>query len=225
MMAGCWGTKSQIEILKSIGDKWLSNDDGSPRTVLDEDGKQKRVEPFCIGNSSGINGGAMRPHSSHRDGTGADLNQSDSNPICNTLAFRSVFDRNQTDELCELLINGGMERIIFNCHYIIKRRERVQEMVSHHHHIHCDGPGLTRGPMRQLRFTSCGGCNIWGEGKCPDEIYKVFHRGEWVEYDNTTTNYAPGDSRGRGAVRLFEGSDLNALTKAEWEEMNDNNTE
>ncbi|MDG5817051.1 hypothetical protein QA601_18280 [Chitinispirillales bacterium ANBcel5] len=119
-----------------------------------------------------------------------------------------------------------MERIIFNCHYIIKRRERVQEMVSHHHHIHCDGPGLTRGPMRQLRFTSCGGCNIWGEGKCPDEIYKVYWRKQWVEYSNTS-EYEEGNSRGVGTIRLLrQGTgDLNALTKAEWNEMQKNGTD
>ncbi|MDG5817046.1 hypothetical protein QA601_18255 [Chitinispirillales bacterium ANBcel5] len=75
---------------------------------------QLYLQPFSIENISGINGGATVLHSSQRDGTGADLNQPDSNPICNTLVFRSVFDINQTDELCKLLIEAGMRRIIFN---------------------------------------------------------------------------------------------------------------
>ncbi|MDG5817049.1 hypothetical protein QA601_18270 [Chitinispirillales bacterium ANBcel5] len=155
-----------------------------------------------------------------------DLNCSGSNPICHTGEFTSVFDRNQTDELCKLLINEGIQKIQFNCHYIIKQRERVQELIGHNDHIHFDGPDSNgHDPLLQGRSTSCGNCNIWND-KCPDRIYKVYDDNYgWRDYDNTT-KYAAGRSRGNGAAALFQGNNkLRCLTIKEWEAMNNNNKE
>ncbi|MDG5817031.1 peptidoglycan-binding protein [Chitinispirillales bacterium ANBcel5] len=213
MMADCWGTLEQITLMKEIGDKWLS-ENGEVRTVKDSDEKSEAVKPFRIGEISGFNGGAMGGHSGHQDGNSADLNRSGSNSMCHVGYYSDVYHRNQTYLLCRLLVEAGIRKIQFNCHYIIKNLERVQECPAHHHHIHFDGSqSQSHLPMGNNRRTTCADCNL--EDSCEYRIHKVRYNSEWDDYDEEE-NYI---NKGNGVVRLFDSSNQKiALTKAEWEQ-------
>ena len=216
LLADCWGTKEQIDLLKGIGDKWLKTEDGKNRTVKLLDGTEHNVQPFCVGDLSAFNGGALVPHSGHRSGNETDLNRADGTSICSAQAFSKEADREQTLELCKLIAAAGAKNIYFNCHYVISNVDIAQFCELHSNHIHFDGQkSAINSPDKYQKKTTCKDCGILDI--CEERIYKV--RDGSVEAWATAKEYDTEKTYefGKG-VRIFADKKGNhmVLSKREW---------
>lgn len=112
-----WGTADTIEMIQDTAEDWIN------------DGNEK----FLVGDISKYNGGYFENHSSHKDGTGVDI---DSYIACSINT--STFNKEKALDLAEFFMDNGAERILFNCKYVIDKCENVYAYVDHHHHFHVD---------------------------------------------------------------------------------------
>ena len=219
LMADCWGTKEQIDLLKSIGDKWLKTDDGKNRVVRLSDGTDHSVQPFCVGDLSAFNGGTFAPHAGHRSGNETDLNRADGTSICSTQAFSIEADREQTLELCKLIAAAGAKNIYFNCHYVISNVDVAQFCEGHSNHIHFDGQkSAINSPDKYQKKTTCKGCGFLKT--CEERLYKV--RDEEKIAWNDASDYSE-DSKFESGIGIHMLADKKGnkmiLAKKEWDTL------
>ncbi len=197
LIADSWGTKEMVQFLRDVGDEWY----GKIVSI-------KTVPPFMIGDTSSFKGGPLYPHNSHQDGTGVDTN----GVICSTRDFTEAWHRDCAVELAKLFKDKGAKRILFNCHYVIKKVSIVQQLVAHHHHFHVDGPGSSASPLTD-RYTTCHQCGLFSS--CDKKINRVRKdsSSDWQDYNRDAEKgsseglYASGGGRTKGVVKLSQVED------------------
>ena len=118
-----WGKKESVECMNNVARIWVEND----------------KEIFDIGDMIKNDGSAFPPevHRGHRRGVEADIRS----PIyCNLLS--ESFDKRQSLELAILFFENGVDRILFDCKYVIDQCEALEYYMRalwpHHHHFHVD---------------------------------------------------------------------------------------
>ena len=112
-----WGTRAMIDCLTKAGAAWAA----------------KGYGPFLIGDISLQDGGKFDPHSSHREGTAADIA---GGQWCDIR--KATFNKEESLELAKTFVASGVKRVLFNCKYVIDKCAEAKALAHHHHHFHID---------------------------------------------------------------------------------------
>ena len=146
LLKDIWGTRETIDMVRDTAKDWKA--DGNSNIL--------------VGDISLHTGGNFPPHSSHKEGTGVDIDSSLYASI-----NKSTFNKEKSLELANLLVEKGAKRILFNCKYVVDNCERAKALNNHHHHFHVDSEDHNTNPHPE---ELCRLCHVDVYNACADDV-------------------------------------------------------